>query len=178
MRKRVIILILFVLPLWVMADVAEKPDTWKPFRYFVGKWKGKGEGMSGISTGKQEFKFVLNGKYLKVKNKAVFEPQEKNPKGEVHEDFGFFSFDKIRKKFVFRQFHIEGFINQYVLESISDDNKTFTFVSEQIENGPPGLKAKLIYKILSEDEFQLSFELAFPGKDFACYSTGKMKRKK
>jgi len=114
---------------------------------------------------------------LKVTNKSIFEPQEKNPKGEIHEDFGFFSFDTIRKKFVFRQFHGEGFVNQYVLDSISDDKKTLTFVSELIENAPPGLKAKLSYTVLNDNEFQLSFELAFPGQEFACYSTGKLKRK-
>lgn len=179
MKKKcliVLILTLLIFPFLTAAEDTEKPDTWKPFRFFVGKWEGEGEGKSGISKGKQEFQFVLNGKFLQVSNKSVFEPQEKNPKGEVHEDFGLFSYDTIRKKFVFRQFHVEGFVNQYVLDSISDDQKTFSFVSEQIENAPPGLKAKLIYKILNENEFQLNFELAFPGKDFDCYAAGKMRR--
>ena len=35
-----------------------------------------------------------------------------------------------------RQFHIEGFVNQYKLESISADGKTIVFISEAIENIP------------------------------------------
>ena len=142
----------------------------------MGKWEGSGEGKGGISKGEQEYQFVLNGKFLQVKNKSVFEPQEKNPKGEVHEDWGLFSYDYPRKKFIFRQFHIEGFVNQYVLDSLSEDGKTLQFITESIENIPPGWKAKLIYKIVNENEFELSFELASPGKDFECYSKGRLKR--
>lgn len=177
MKISFILLALSMLLITAAAENMEKPDTWESFRFFVGKWEGEGQGGPGISKGKQEFQFVLNEKYLQVTNQSIFEPQEKNPKGEIHEDFGFFSFDTMRKKFVFRQFHGEGFVNQYVLDSVSDDKKVYTFVTEQIENAPPGLKAKLIYTILNANEFQLSFELAFPGKEFACYSKGTLKRK-
>jgi hypothetical protein len=176
MKTSFILLALVMMFVTAAAENTVKTDVWEPFRFFVGKWEGSGEGKPGISKGKQEFQFVLNEKYLKVTNKSIFESQEKNPKGEVHEDFGFFSFDTMRQKYVFRQFHGEGFVNQYVLDNISDDKKTLTFVSEQIENAPPGLKAKLIYTKLNDNEFQLSFELAFPGKEFACYSTGKLNR--
>jgi hypothetical protein len=49
------------------------------------------------------------------------------------------SFDKGRKNFVFRQFHIEGFVNQYVMTSSSADGKTIVFTSESIENIPAGI---------------------------------------
>jgi hypothetical protein len=177
-RKLIIMLVLFPLltPMWLQAQVDKSQDVWEPFKFFVGKWEGRGEGKPGISTGKQEFQFILRGQYLQVKNEARFEPQEKNPKGQVHEDWGFFSYDQNRKKYVLRQFHLEGFVNQYVLESLADDRKTFTFVSEQIENIPVGWKAKLTYKILNENEFQQSFDLAGPEKEFECYSVGIMKR--
>ncbi len=180
MRKiKLTVLVLLVLSFATKAeDVTAKLATWKPFRFFTGAWEGTGEGKAGVSKGKLEVKFLMNGKFLQFKNESLFEPQEKNPKGERHEDFGFISYDKTRKKFVFRQFHVEGFINQYVLDSISDDQKTFTFVSESIENGPPGLQCKLIYTVMNDNEFQQIFELSFPGKEFECYMKGTMKRKK
>ncbi len=152
------------------------PEVWRPFQFFVGKWEGTGEGKPGISRGAQEFTFVLGGRYLQVRNEAVFAPQERNPKGERHEDWGFFSYDQLRKAYVFRQFHVEGFVNQYVCPSPSDDGKTFIFLSEAIENLPPGFKARLTYRILDDDSFEQTFDLSAPGQEMECYSKGIMTR--
>lgn len=88
------------------------------------------------------------------------------------------SFDKSRKNFVLRQFHVEGFVNQYVMTSSSADGKTIVFTSESIENIPAGYRARETYKILGPDEFMEVFEIAEPGKDFEVYSEGHFKRKK
>ncbi|HZX74409.1 MAG TPA: hypothetical protein VFE57_08315, partial [Cyclobacteriaceae bacterium] len=82
----------------------------------------------------------------------------------------FISYDRARKTFVLRQFHIEGFVNQYKIESISSDGKTIVFISESIENIPAGFRAKETYRIVSEGEFIETFEIAEPGKDFELYS--------
>ena len=162
---------------WSFAQTEAKTDVWAPFKFFVGHWEGRGEGQGGVSTGVQEYRFILGGRYLLVTNEARFAPQEKNPKGEVHQDCGVLSFDQMRKKYVFRQFHSEGFVNQYVSDGPEPDGKTFVFVSEAIENIPPGFRARLTYKILNENEFQQTFDLAQSGQEFACYSQGIMKRK-
>ncbi len=180
MIRRILVVILFAVPAVFLGPATqsqEKPqDIWKPFQFFVGKWEGSGEGKPGVSRGKQEFAFVLGGQYLQVRNEVVFEPQERNPKGEAHEDWGFFSYDKLRKAYVFRQFHIEGFVNQYVCAGPSADGKTFVFLSEAIENLPPGFKAKLTYRILEDDRFEQTFDLAAPGQEMECYSQGIMIR--
>ncbi len=153
-------------------------DPWSALRFFVGSWEGTGQGDPGTSVVEFNAEFVLQGQYLFTKTKAVFDPQEKNPKGETHEDWGVFSYDSGRKKFVLRQFNSEGFVNQYVLEEISSDGKTMVFTTEHVENGPPGLRARSTYKILSDDEFTETFELAFPGKDFSPCVETRLKRKK
>ncbi|UCF58842.1 MAG: hypothetical protein JSV15_07290 [Candidatus Bathyarchaeota archaeon] len=107
-----------------------------------------------------------NGKFLQARNKSTFAPQAKNPKGEVHEDIGFFSYDSNRERFVLRQFHVEGFVNQYILQNLAEDGKTMVFVTESIENIPSGWRAKETYKVLNDDEFTEVFKLAAPGKDF------------
>ena len=96
----------------------------------------------------------------------------------MHEDRGFISYDKGRKTFVLRQFHIEGFVNQYKIESISQDGKTIVFVSESIENIPAGYRAKETYQVVNENEFAETFEIAEPGKDFELYSTATLRRTK
>jgi len=88
------------------------------------------------------------------------------------------SFDRTRKTFVLRQFHTEGFVNQYVMANTSADGKTIVFTSESIENIPAGYRARETYKLLGPDEFTEVFEIAAPGKEFEVYSEGHFRRKK
>ena len=155
-----------------------RPDVWEPLKYFAGKWEGAGNGKPGTSKVQRGYEFVLNGKFLQVQNQSEYAPQPKNPKGESHEDWGLISYDKARKQFVFRQFHGEGFVNQYVTTEISSDGKTIVFTSESIENIPAGWRARETYKIVSADEFIEVFELAEPGKDFEVYTENRLRRKK
>ncbi|MFN0158463.1 MAG: heme-binding beta-barrel domain-containing protein [Bacteroidota bacterium] len=152
-------------------------DAWSPLRYFVGEWEGSGEGQSGNSTVKRTYRFILGEQFLQVGNTSTYPPQQSNPKGEVHSDLGILSYDKARKTFVARQFHIEGFVNQYVLDSVSANGKTLVFLTESIENIPKGWKAKEEYQIVTDDEFVETFSLAAPGKEFEVYSTTRLKRK-
>lgn len=177
MRIRLIVTTLLLL---ASAGVAQKPaaDKWAPLRHLVGSWEGTGNGQPGLSKVQREYRLVLNDKFLHVQNRSVYDPQPKNPKGETHEDWGMISFDKSRKQFVMRQFHVEGFVNQYVNTSTSADGKTIVFTSESIENIPAGFRARETYKILGPDEFTEVFEIAEPGKDFEVYSEGHFKRKK
>ena len=178
MPIRGIIAAVLLLPSFLIAQTSGQRDTWEPFKYFVGSWEGTGNGQPGVSKTQREYKFVLNGKFLHVQSRSVYEPQAKNPKGEVHEDWGLLSFDKGRKQFVLRQFHVEGFVNQYVQTTSGADGKSFVFVTEQIENIPAGWRARETYRIVSADEFVEVFELAEPGKDFELYSEGRYRRKK
>lgn len=176
MRK--VLLLIFLVPLPGFAQEKPKQDPWSPFIFFIGTWKGTGKGEPGISQLERQYQFVLAGKYIQVKHKSVYAPQEKNPRGETHEDLGFFSYDRRPKQHVFRQFHIEGFVIQYRLESITEDRKTIVFLSESIENIPPGFRARETHRILSENEFVETFEMAGPGKEFTVYSENHFKRQK
>lgn len=152
-------------------------EVWSPLLYFVGEWEGSGEGKSGNSTVTRTYRFILGEQFLQVENSSTYPPQQFNPNGEVHSDLGILSYDKARKTFVTRQFHIEGFVNQYTLDSASADGRTLVFLTEDIENIPNGWKAKEEYHIVTDDEFIETFSLAAPGKDFEVYSTTRLKRK-
>jgi hypothetical protein len=175
--RKVIALFVF-LPALIFAQTERKEDVWAPFKFFVGRWEGVGSGEPGDSKVAREYRFVLGGKFLKAESKSTYEPQEKNAKGEVHEDLGLFSYDSGRKKFVLRQFHKEGFVNQYLLDGIAPDGRTITFVTENIENIPAGWRARERYRILSDSEFVETFSLAAPGKEFETYTENRLKRKK
>jgi nitrobindin-like protein len=170
--------LLLLVPFLIGAQETKKPDVWSPLKFFIGEWKGTGKGEPGISQVKRKYQSILNGKYIQINHQSVYAPQEKNPKGETHEDIGFFSYDRARKQFVLRQFHIEGFVNQFKAEKISEDGKLIVFVSESIENIPAGYRAKETYKILNNDEFTETFEIAEPGKEFTVYSENHFRRQK
>lgn len=173
---KTLIFLWIILPIVSSAQMTKQDSLWLPFKTFVGKWTGKSEGQPGIGMYERTYEVVLNKKFIEVRNKSTYPPSKEHPKGEVHEDHGFISYDKARKTFVLRQFHVEGFVNQYKIESISPDRKIIVFISEGIENIPSGYRAKETYQIINESEFKETFELAEPGKDFEIYSTAVLKK--
>jgi hypothetical protein len=162
--------------LLVAAGQFSTSDPWASMRFFVGRWEGTSTGEPGNGTVSRTYEFVLGNKFLQVRDKATYPPQERNPKGEVHEEWGMFSYDTARKKFVLRQFHGEGFVNQYVVQTQS--SQEIIFASEAIENTPRGYRARETYRILNSDEFVERFEVAEPGRDFGIYSETKFRRSK
>ena len=157
---------------------AKKPDPWHPIRGLLGSWEGDAQGQPGAGKSEREYRLTLKDRFIQVNNKSTYPPQEKNPKGEVHEDVGFISYDKAAQKLVLRQFHVEGFVNQYVLDRISADGLTIVFVTTAIENIPSGWRGRETYRIVSDDEFVETFALAEPGREFATYSETRFRRKR
>lgn len=161
-----------------MKDDANKTaDPWEPFRYFLGRWRGIGSGNPGESQVEREYKLVLNEQFIQIINRSVYEPQERNPEGEVHEDIGYLSFDRSRQRHILREFHVEGYVNQYMLEDWDPGRKTLVLRTEAIENIPPGWQARTTYEILGENEFRETFDLAGPDQEWSCYITNEFKRK-
>lgn len=122
----------------------------------------------------REYTTVLNSRFIRAQNQSVYQPQAKNRKGEVHEDLGMFSFDAGRQRLVLRQFHKEGFVNQYVHDPTQTGKLVFT--TEAIENIPAGWRARETYIVHGTDEFEKIFELAEAGKAFEVYSHARFTR--
>ncbi|UCC74803.1 MAG: hypothetical protein JSV86_09720 [Gemmatimonadota bacterium] len=142
-----------------------KAEAWEALRYFLGTWEGKESGVAGLGEGERPYVFIMDGTYLVAANTSTFEPQEANPEGEVHEDWAFFRYDKLRMAVVLREFHGEGFVNQYVLEEAGLPG-VLVFVSEAIEKLPAGWRARVTLTIQDDDHFEETFELAAPAEDF------------
>jgi hypothetical protein len=159
------------------AQRAPENDSLERLSFLVGRWEGTSEGQPGKGTAQREYTRALNSRFIRVTNRTVYPVQDKNPKGEVHEDEGFFSFDRGRKRLVFRQFHVEGFVNQYV-EDVESTAGRLVFTTEAIENIPAGWRARETYIANGPDEFEEVFELAAPGKPFDVYSRARFTRVK
>jgi len=72
--------------------------------------------------------------------------------------------------------HVEGFVDQFVLQSESPGE--IVFVSESIENIPSRWRARETYRVVGPDEFVERFDIAEPGKDFEPYSETRFHRGK
>lgn len=151
-------------------------DVFAPLRGLAGAWEGVSEGQPGGGRSEREYRFVLSGRYLEIRNRTIYAAQAKNPKGEVHEDWGMISYDRSRKRLVLRQFHVEGFVNQYLAEPAGGG--VLRFESEAIENIPAGFRARETYTMIGPDEFVERFELAEPGREYEVYSETRFRRKK
>jgi hypothetical protein len=155
---------------------SKRDSIWAPMQHFIGTWTGEGGGEPGIGNYERSYAFILNKNFIEVRNKSSYPPTARNPKGEVHEDIGHIFYDRNRKTFLLRQLHIEGFANDFALDSISGDRKTLIFMSDAIVNIPKGWRARETYRITGPNELEETFELAPPGKEFAIYSSVKLKR--
>ena len=153
----------------------------KPFdkiSFIIGEWGGAG---SGFGTNKSKinssFKPVMGGKYIEVINDSKFEPTEKNPEGEHHIDKGFISYDEMRHAIVFRQFNIEGYVNQYVLNEDLSTATKLVFETENIENFAPGGKARWTISKISDTEIETIFDVSFPNSEYTCFGTNRLIKK-
>lgn len=153
---------------------APPADPWSFLRRLEGKWRGAGRGEPGTSTVERSYELVLGKKFLHARQSSTYPPQEKNPKGEVHQDWGFYSYDKQRRLLVLRQLHGEGFVNQYTAEIPAGDSVVFT--TEAIENLPAKWRARETLRLAGDAELTEVFELAPPGKDFSIYSETRLTR--
>lgn len=150
------------------------PDPFDAVAFLIGRWEGTSDGQPGKGSVRREYSRALNSRFIRVVNRSEYAPQDRNPKGEIHEDEGFLSYDRARKRLVIRQFHVEGFVNHY----IQDPGSSLVFTSESIENIPAGWRARETYVRRGPDEFEEVFELAEPGKPFEVYSRATLKRVK
>jgi hypothetical protein len=150
-------------------------DPFERVAFLLGRWEGTSEGRPGRGTVRREYSRVLNSRFIRAYNRNDYPAQDKNPKGEIHEDEGWFSYDRARKRIVLRQFHVEGFVSQYVEDADSSAAK-LVFTTESIENIPAGWRARETYLVHGPDEFEEVFELAQAGKPFEVYSRARLNR--
>ena len=167
-----------VLSMSAASGIAQQtdPDPWQPVRYLDGSWEGTSTGEGGAGTARRTYTFVLKNRYLHERNVSTYPPQEKDKAGEVHEHWSFISYDRARKTLVLRQFHPEGFVNQYLINSAESTPTKLVFDSERFENYDNTARARETYEVISADEFIETFELGEPGKPLQVYSRNHFKR--
>ena len=152
-------------------------DRWGRVRFLLGAWEGTAIGKPGKGTVERTYTLVLGGQFIEEHNTSRYEAKP-GRKPEIHHHRGFLSYDKVRKTFMLRHFHEEGFVNLYALDDGKSMPGYLIFDSVTFENFDNEWKARESYDVISADEFVEIFELAEPGKDFVEYSRVHFLRKK
>jgi hypothetical protein len=75
-----------------LSDARQAADPFERVSFMIGRWESTIEGQPGKGIGRREYSRMLNNRFIRIVNRSEYAPQEKNPKGEIHEDEGFFSF--------------------------------------------------------------------------------------
>jgi len=171
-------LFVFIVSLLISTSVYSQEKPLEKFNSLIGKWEGAGSGFSSSkSVIQSEFSWVMNNEFIEVKNRSEFEPTPQKPEGEIHEDSGIISYDKARKLYVIRQFHVEGFVNQYILNNTLSNENKLIFESKSIDNFVPGGTARFTIIIKNPSEIETIFDVGFPGKEMSCFGNNQLKRK-
>jgi hypothetical protein len=146
--------------------IIDAQTYWNFLKRLEGSWQGEITGKAGKGLGKMVCELKLGNKFVVCLNHAEFPPQEQNPEGEIHEDIGYYSFDKFTEKGRLRVFYSEGYVSIYDLIHFNAEENTIVFEATAHENLPKGFRAKITLKLYSTTEFEEKFELASPGKDY------------
>ncbi len=157
-------------------DAHGKMARREPWQFFLGRWVGTSSGKPGDGRSEREYKLVLNNQFIELRSRTIFEPQARNPGGEIHEEIGYISYDQNRRAFILREFHVEGYVNQYLMQEWAPERNLLVLATEAIENFAPGWQARITYEILSPDRFRESFDLAGPDQDWNCMVVSELDR--
>jgi hypothetical protein len=122
--------------------------------HLIGTWEGRETGAAGTGIAKRTYTRLFD-RYVEARHRSVSEPQDANPTGETHEELIVFSADG--SDLVAREFHSDGMVISFALADSSDD--TLAFHMTGIENGPPGIVARLTLTMRGLDRLTEVLEL-------------------
>lgn len=178
--RRTILMAAGMLLVPALPALAQSPALGKnlaPAARLLGRWKGEGEGQPGQSVVERSYEAAPGGNFITARSVSTYAPQPKNPKGEVHTDISWISYDRAAKAVILRQFHLtESFVNTYSAPAEGLSGDVWVFETTAIENIPTGFKARETYTFAGADGLEEKFEVAEPGKQFDLYSLNRLRR--
>ena len=153
---------------------ADLADPWAGLRALVGRWSGTVSGEPGEGAAEREYRFVLGGRFLRLEGRDVYPARAGVSKGEVREETALFSHDREHGHIVLRQFHADGNVYHFTAAPPARGAREWSLVSENIENVPPGWRARETWQLGAGGELVERFELQAPGKDFQVYAESRL----
>jgi hypothetical protein len=148
-------------------------DPWMPFRYLVGVWEGVGEGFGAESNVRHHWQFVIENKFIRLQTRSIATAEDGSQ--ELHEDVGYLSYDADDRRFVFRQFLSEGYVNTYDVTVGAGDRQSIEFAYRHAESAG-GMRARMHLVFVGNNDYEMVLDLANPGEDFVACQLMRMKK--
>ena len=152
------------------AEVPVKPDPWSGLRFLLGEWTAAGKGAPGEGTGTFTLREDLDGKVLVRRNVSVISPGSGATKPARHEDL-LIAHPAAGGTLRAIYFDNEGHVIEY---DVTTSAAGAVFDSAPGEGGP---RFRLTYEKKEKGEVGVTFAIAPPGKEFATYVSGVVRRK-
>ncbi len=168
MKTLSLVLILFVAS---SALAVTGPERFAPMAWLEGEWQGLGQFPDRRNVAHKIFRYEMAGRYFVEYGRATFPPADDSLEFETHQDMVIYHTSG--EGLAAKGFYVEGFVNHY---TVSVEGDTLTLEATAVENAPPGTRARIRYWPIGEDRAGSTFDLAWPGKDWACYEHLELKR--
>jgi hypothetical protein len=153
-------------------------DAWSAAQRALGQWEGTASGQPGEGRQTRHYELVLRGAFILGGSVTQWPPEAGQPEREPHEDLCLLSHDATSGQVTMRSYYVEGFVHEYRCAEVAPDGSRLVFEASQVENGPPGMRARETWMFGDEGRFQTMFELALPGADYATYTIAQLGRVK
>lgn len=117
-------------------------DPWTTAQRLLGRWEGPATGRPGVGRQVREYRLILRDQFILGTDETRWVPTPEEPDGPFHEDLCVLGLDRAAGQVVMRSFQGEGFVHEYRCAPIEGDGSRVVFEAAQVENGPPGMRAR------------------------------------
>jgi hypothetical protein len=151
-------------------------DLWAAAQRLLGRWEGPATGRPGTGRQVRDYTSILGGRFILGTDETRWVPTPEDPAGLLHEDLAVLGWDAAAGQLRMRSFHAEGFVHDYRCVDCAPDGSRLVFEAVQVENGPPGMRARETLLFGGQDDLESTFELAMPSRDFEPYTHERLHR--
>ena len=151
-------------------------DLWANAQHLLGRWAGPATGRPGSGEQVREYRSILQGRFILGTDETRWVPTAREPAGLFHEDLAVLGWNEATGQLTMRSFHAEGFVHDYRCVEAAPDGSRLVFEADQVENGPPGMRARETLLFGGQDDLESTFEPAMSGGGFELYTHEQLHR--
>ena len=150
---------------------------WRPFAEFLpllGSWSGSAGAGPRIGGCVAHFSTDLAGTVFVERTTTIFPAEEGKPE-ETFEDVGYVTYDREKRKYVAAYFFSTGVFGTYDVEILPGG--TIRMTAASLANYDTGARSRRVLARRADGTLDLALDVAPPGKDFAPFLSGTLRRK-
>ena len=134
--------------------------------WLEGEWRGYSVMGDESNVNHKAFRLEQAGRYLVERTLSMCPPPEPSTDYETHQDMTVFY--AVGGELRAKGFFVEGVVQS---STVTVEGPKVTVESLEVEGGPPGMRARLVYERDGEDRFTGTFDVDWSGEGWQCYQT-------